>query len=124
MRQKQTNRNSAPKRFPLKKSSTENQYVIPDAFTNTPKPIMLEIFSYLDFRQLFTIRRVCSKWKELISDNQSLFEKLFVRNLPQYASNKPVEQTWQEFYLRTLHASVGFNFESVELKPEFFIGDY
>ena len=84
-------------------------------FTRMPKDTMLEIFSYLNFRQLVTIRSVCSRWNNLINSNQSLFTGLFKRNFPLLVDrDKPNYRTWKEHYLRTLHSSIAYNFEKDE----------
>ena len=90
-------------------------------FTRMSKDTMLEIFSYLNFRQLVTIRRVCFRWNNLINSNQSLFKSLFDQNFPLHVDSKPNERTWQEHYLRTLHSSIAYNFEKGE--TELFISN-
>ena len=100
----------------IAKPSDQDGNVLP------PIPIILEIFSYLKFKQLITIRRVCKHWRDLIRENQSLFETLFTRNFPAYVDDKPTDKSWQEFYLETVSQSLQDSINSVEHKREFFIG--
>ena len=127
MRTKQTARkNNHPLQTKLAlaaRMAAVKEIVIPDAFYNVPNPILLEIFSYLDFKKLMSIRRVCSKWKKFIdSDKQSLFERLFILHYPQYVSKKTDTQSWKTFYIQTVFSLLSESVNNVENDRHFFCG--
>ena len=101
---------------------TENPSDLDHSVFRVPIPIFLEIFSYLKFKQLITIQRVCKHWRNIIRENQSLFETLFIRNFPSYVDDKPADKSWQEFYLETVSQSLYDSINSAEHKREFFTG--
>ena len=113
------------KKYAKKRSGprrTLSEILCRDAFRNTPIPIMLEIFNYLNYKTLVAIRRVCRKWKKLIHENQSLFERVFKLDYPKYVNDKPEDQNWQKFYMQTVFSILSDSINNVDNNPEFFVG--
>lgn len=71
---------------------------------SVPEPILITIFSYLNFSQITELKLVCKKWKKFIDRNDDSLYKRFV--VERFNRTDKLHTTWQRSYIELVHKEI------------------